>query len=331
MSVAKKEWTCPQCTFINSKPLAPICEICESPREPTTTTVVSSTAPTPLEPDAPNPPSHKPIPQSTNHSRAQLNQERLARIAQKHSAEDPREAVTQLPKRQKLTPDPTPAPHPPSSFLNGRRIYWNPACPVDCFITDHCPTNTTIFDAEWIQVESPRHPQPLPLPTDPATQSRYNTILSQIANKIAAGQKISKAEKHTAQKQILETARTRSDTCGKWMLFPSAEEVNDTWSKICRATAAGALGCSAKVATTDPNSPHGPRYLICVYCPDVFDEAYLERVLRELKGMGFVVTSAFKPDVFTALGIDGKNPWRIPPTVHGEIWKAVFPGAAATG
>ncbi|KAJ3065958.1 hypothetical protein HDU98_010700, partial [Podochytrium sp. JEL0797] len=50
----------------------------------------------------------------------------------------------------------------------------------------------------------------------------------------------------------------------------------------------------------------------------------LDRVLRELKEMGVVVTSGFKPYVFTALGIDGKNEWRIPPTIHRDSLKSVF-------
>lgn len=99
---------------------------------------------------------------------------------------------------------------------------------------------------------------------------------------------------------ILAAARTRGVTSGKWMLFPSARDVDAVWRVVADATATGQLGSGAKVATkpateedNEPTTSQGrvprprPR-LICVYTTDFADEPDVTRVVRKLDQLGLV-------------------------------------------
>jgi hypothetical protein len=43
-------------------------------------------------------------------------------------------------------------------------------------------------------------------------------------------------------------AKERNCTTGKWMLFPTSDNVDDVWEKVAIGTAEGQLGIAAKVS-----------------------------------------------------------------------------------
>ncbi|TGJ84003.1 hypothetical protein E0Z10_g4784 [Xylaria hypoxylon] len=90
-----------------------------------------------------------------------------------------------------------------------------------------------------------------------------------------------------AAKDILDLAKGLRVTCGKWMLFCTAFEVNEVWGIIAKATANNELGIAAKVATK-PNIDQRTERLICVYTADFSDKGDVTRVAERLRQLGLV-------------------------------------------
>ncbi|RYC57186.1 hypothetical protein CHU98_g9023 [Xylaria longipes] len=90
-----------------------------------------------------------------------------------------------------------------------------------------------------------------------------------------------------AAKDILDLAKGLRVTCGKWMLFCTAFEVNEVWEIIAKATAKNELGIAAKVAVKS-NVDQRTERLICVYTADFSDKKEVTRVAKKLKQLGLV-------------------------------------------
>lgn len=125
---------------------------------------------------------------------------------------------------------------------------------------------------------------------------------------------------------LLTTAKEKSCTTGKWMLFPSPDHVNAVWSLIATATANDELGIAAKVATAMGNDPDKAR-LICVYTEDFGDKDDVKRVVERLYAMGLCSRSGgtgearvvyYKADVYTHLEVEGGNPWGLKPSLYSS-------------
>ena len=114
-------------------------------------------------------------------------------------------------------------------------------------------------------------------------------------------------------------AKARGCQTGKWMMFPSPDNVNSAWSKVAKATANNELGLAAKVAAVDPNEANANKArLICVYTEDFGDKADVKRVCEKLLALGLVNRSGamgngdriyYKADAYTYLDIMGGNEW----------------------
>ena len=94
----------------------------------------------------------------------------------------------------------------------------------------------------------------------------------------------------TVEKRILDAAKEKGCTCGKWMLFPSPENVNRIWSLVAEGTAAGELGMAAKVATDDGSGDNNAR-LICLYTEDFGDREDNKRVLKRMREIGLLAAA----------------------------------------
>ena len=97
-----------------------------------------------------------------------------------------------------------------------------------------------------------------------------------------------KASRRATIDAMLARAASSVEPGGKWVLTRTRETVDRAWATVARLTAAGALGHSAKVATTDPPMP-GRRpqtYPIIVYTATFEDAADVRRVLDALVGAG---------------------------------------------
>ncbi len=91
---------------------------------------------------------------------------------------------------------------------------------------------------------------------------------------------------------------------GKWMIYSSEENVNETWKVITRAVLEGKLGPSAKVSTKlQAKEKKINQYAICVYTLNYFDIKDVKRVRKELKKLEFKRSLCYKSDLYTYLDI----------------------------
>lgn len=97
-----------------------------------------------------------------------------------------------------------------------------------------------------------------------------------------------------ASRDILALAHAMHVRAGKWMLFCTAQTVNEVWDVVAKATASNELGIAAKVATRSQIDPR-PERLICVYTADFHDKDDVERVALKLKQLGLVEGRGKKP------------------------------------
>ena len=147
----------------------------------------------------------------------------------------------------------------------------------------------------------------------------YQPALDKISQMIEGGcKRISSSVKKECVQSLIATAIEQQCTVGKWMLFIPPSEVDETWKKIARATASGKLGsCSAKIAPAmDKEKGDDGEYenvVCCIYVEDFTRRRNVQNVLKALIDLGFKVTSGFKPDFYTYLGIYTGNEWRLPP------------------
>ena len=149
----------------------------------------------------------------------------------------------------------------------------------------------------------------------PFDRNAYLPALAKI-EAIINGGNVPKAAKQECVGSLLETAQQQGLTCGKWMVRVMPGVADAVWADVARATVEGKLGCSAKVAGTLNEVDAG---VLLAYVRDFGNRAELKRVLvafRELIKKHSLKVTGFKPDVFTHLGINGGNAWRLPPTVY---------------
>lgn len=131
-------------------------------------------------------------------------------------------------------------------------------------------------------------------------------------------------ERGDAVADIAALAQNLGVTCGKWMLFPEPDEVDEVWAVVARATARGELGVAAKVAPRPEDGVMGDAdkraRLICVYTADFGDKQDVGRVLLSLKKLGLVPPTGrpiyYKTDAYTYLGIAGGNKWDIKASLY---------------
>lgn len=205
-----------------------------------------------------------------------------------------------------------------------QRITWDPTLSdetLDEWLEAVRPSQVSSSQCAWISVnnvtpKSPGYHQP---PTNTSSldlldTSQYHQALNKIDHIVASKGRVKGCEKQECVDSILEIAKARGDTTGKWMLFCRPQYIDEVWSRVAKETANGNLGCAAKVG---PAFGVGEKpILICVYVQDFTNRDEVKRVLWKLQEMRLNVKSRFKPDVFTSLGIESNNKWRLPPTIY---------------
>ncbi|KAJ5998720.1 hypothetical protein N7451_006530 [Penicillium sp. IBT 35674x] len=125
------------------------------------------------------------------------------------------------------------------------------------------------------------------------------------------------------EKNIFALARETGVTGGKWMLFPSASEVDSTWKTLVTGMDEGTIRADAKVATEDGSgSGSGQSRLICVYTPDFEDKKDVKEVLLMLQNQGlFEPRKApifYKCDAYTLLEITSKNEYGLKASMYSS-------------
>lgn len=122
-------------------------------------------------------------------------------------------------------------------------------------------------------------------------------------------------------KEIFALAREKDVVCGKWMLFPTPDRVDDFWARVAGATVAGELGIEAKVATGNNNDPGKARVLV-VYTSDYEDTEDVKRVVKKLRDLGLVKDGLkpiyYKAEAYSLLGIGSDNPYGLKASLYSS-------------
>ncbi|KAJ5769274.1 hypothetical protein N7520_003833 [Penicillium odoratum] len=123
------------------------------------------------------------------------------------------------------------------------------------------------------------------------------------------------------EQNILALARETGITAGKWMLFPSARNVDETWRTLVMALDSGDVRADAKVAADDGSQTDKSR-LICVYTEDFSDKKDVKKVLGMLEGEGLYDPRKgpiyYKCDAYTLLDITSKNEYGLKASMYSS-------------
>jgi hypothetical protein len=127
-----------------------------------------------------------------------------------------------------------------------------------------------------------------------------------------------------AQAQLAQLAKANNVTSGKWLLFPSADDVDRVWKTVVEGTWDGRLGMSAKVAPNDPFSNEKNERVICIYTDDFANSADVKFVLSSMRDLGLVEDSStgkavyYKCDFVTHLDLMSGNEYKLPTTMYNS-------------
>ncbi|XP_063293734.1 UPF0696 protein C11orf68 homolog [Pelobates fuscus] len=111
---------------------------------------------------------------------------------------------------------------------------------------------------------------------------------------------------------VRELALNFGVTSGKWLMhLETGFKVDHAWRGIATAVVDGHLSV-AKVSPFQPDTKH----VICVYTQDFTDEESIMQTDAVIRSSGIKCLLAYKPDIYTYLGIYRKNQWNICPTIY---------------
>lgn len=171
-------------------------------------------------------------------------------------------------------------------------------------------------------------------------------------------------ERVKLEMDIRDLAKTQGVTAGKWMLFPSASDVDRVWAIVAKGVWENQLGSAAKVATAiedaAPSSAESSeandngmsttrkdrdrsQRLICIYTADFSDQADVLRVLRAIKDLGLLLddhgtaaspgpamrTIYYKCDAYTYLDISSGNEYKLKASMYSS--RELMPGLYKNG
>jgi hypothetical protein len=197
------------------------------------------------------------------------------------------------------------------------RLRWDGRESLDAWLEATRPSRLSRSQCAWIQIDNVTESS-LGFEKNNhfnCDRSAYVPVLNELKTIIDKGGKIPAAKKKACMDSLLATAVQQGCTVGKWMIFLKPAWADFVWEKIARATAAGHLGSSAKIAPTQALPEH-EKVLCCIYVGDFSNRPEVKRVLLELEAMDLKIKCGFKPDIFTEFGIESKNQWRLPPTIY---------------
>ncbi len=218
---------------------------------------------------------------------------------------------------------------------SSERCFPRPSESAAAFTRRVRPSNVSRFDCQWIQTECPVGIAGVRRSNRCCASSSAEEIRNIIDQYRVANftnsppwHQVTAAAKAEVFRKVYSTAISKQDTCGKWMLFIEPWRADEVWEKVAAAVEAGRLGESAKIAPCAGMSP-SERVLVCIYCADFSDRGDCMRVLRGIKQLGLQVSSAFKADALTYVGLDNstmmplqlKTSWQL----HLDLLHDVFP------
>lgn len=113
---------------------------------------------------------------------------------------------------------------------------------------------------------------------------------------------------------VRELALNHGVLSGKWLMhLDSGFKLDNAWECVARAVLDGKVS-SAKVSTYDPKGEG--KQVICAYNQNFTDESEIMRLDSIIRATGVKCPLAYKPDVYTYLGIYRNNRWKLCPTIY---------------
>ena len=114
---------------------------------------------------------------------------------------------------------------------------------------------------------------------------------------------------------------------GIWLLiFDTGVQVDEAWEKIARATAMDELGTHAKVTPLQDEGEgkalHGSHHAVNVYTKDFTNKEDVMEIERKLRDLGMKGRMAYKPRVYTIMGVYSQNKWGLRPSIYTSHWNA---------
>ncbi|KAL5398020.1 hypothetical protein PMIN04_003173 [Paraphaeosphaeria minitans] len=179
----------------------------------------------------------------------------------------------------------------------GQSGCWQLGETVEDFVKRLPPVSTSAYDYEWIWVHNP-----YPQVQGKSKVADINSFTVRGRELLARSLQTRKGIESDAQKKgkglvsrrlneesrllqqrITGLATETNVVFGKWMLFPSVEDLTRIWRLVIDGVISNRLGPSAKVA---PDAGKPGERLICIYTKDFKDKDDVLRVLRELVSIG---------------------------------------------
>jgi hypothetical protein len=201
---------------------------------------------------------------------------------------------------------------------------------LDTFLSRLPPSTTTVASGPWIWIANPFFSQ-RPFRSDVAGfKTSGNELLQEYMHRKANFEaqnpgmppgsitRMLNADREWLKRSIIDLAKSKGVTDGKWMLFLSTNMVDDVWRKVAKTTLDGTLGCAAKVATDDGS---GRPRLICVYTADFTDEEDVRRVLNKMQELNLIKREQgiyYKCDAYTYLDIMSGNDYKLQASMYSS-------------
>jgi general stress protein YciG len=201
---------------------------------------------------------------------------------------------------------------------------------LDTFLSRLPPSTATVASGPWIWIANPSFSQRNPRSDVTGFKTSGNELLQQYMHRKANFEaqnpgkppssitRMLNADREWLEQRIVDLAKSKGVTDGKWMLFPSANMVDDIWRKVAKATLEGTLGYAAKVATDDGSDR---QRLICVYTEDFTDEKDVRRVLDKMQELNLIKGEQgiyYKCDAYTYLDIMSGNDYKLQASMYSS-------------
>ncbi|EKG17817.1 hypothetical protein MPH_04949 [Macrophomina phaseolina MS6] len=217
-------------------------------------------------------------------------------------------------------------------------LWYQPSETVSEFLK-RCPPNTTIREEsgiDWFLVHNPRksaHAQEQP--DIHAFMDAGDTLLDDYRMKREQLEKnnpgMTKSvitrnltnDRTKLRHQIAELARKMKVVTGKWLIFPSWDDVPGLWKQVCLAVLENRLGPVAKVSTKSivKSEPCG---VIVIYTKNLFDVEDVRRVLLAMVNLSIVSSRDderpiwYKTDAYTYLKLNSGNEFNLPASLYSS-------------
>ena len=81
---------------------------------------------------------------------------------------------------------------------------------------------------------------------------------------------------------------------GKWLLFETKEDINQTWNKIKEATEKGLLGPYSKVSTMKEKGFDKNTFVICIFTEDFNNSEDVNRIENCIRDLGIQNKLSYK-------------------------------------